>query len=60
MESAARAGVKVYGLSSYVIGGRCVKEPTVVLGYSRLKEEEIKEGIRLLTDAWRPAGKQEA
>lgn len=60
VESAARAGVKVYGLSSYVIGGRCVKEPTVVLGYSRLKEEEIKEGIRLLTDAWRPAGKQEA
>ena len=46
-----QAGIKVYPLSEY-----CVNEadypPTVILGYATLSEEEIREGVRLLAQAW--------
>lgn len=48
---ARQAGIKVYPLSEY-----CVNEadypPTVILGYATLSEEEIREGVRLLAQAW--------
>lgn len=60
VESAKRAGVKVYGLSSYLIReGKAVVAPTVILGYAMLSEDAIKEGIRLLRAAWSSDGEQE-
>ena len=53
-------GVKVYGLSSYLIReGKAVVVPTVILGYAMLSEDAIKEGIRLLKTAWSSDGEQE-
>ena len=60
VESAKQAGVKVYGLSSYLIReGKAVVVPTVILGYAMLSEDAIKEGIRLLRAAWSSDGEQE-
>lgn len=60
VESAKQAGVKVYGLSSYLIReGKAVVAPTVILGYAMLSEDAIKEGIRLLKTAWSSDGEQE-
>jgi GntR family transcriptional regulator / MocR family aminotransferase len=42
---AAAAGVGVYGVSRYAIRPRA---PGLMLGYSRMSEEEIREGIRRL------------
>ena len=42
---AAAAGVGVYGISRYAIRRRA---PGLMLGYSRMSEEEIREGIRRL------------
>jgi len=42
---AAAAGVGVYGISRYAIHPRA---PGLILGYSRMSEEEIREGIRRL------------
>lgn len=51
IQRARQAGIKVYPLSEY-----CVNEadypPTVILGYATLSEEEIREGVRLLAQAW--------
>lgn len=53
VEAARQAGVRVYGLSSYLIKeGNAVVKPTVILGYAMLSEEAVKEGIRLLKTAW--------
>ncbi len=49
--SAAEKGVKVYGLSENMVA----KEPakaTILLGFGGLKENEIREGVQLLQDAW--------
>jgi GntR family transcriptional regulator/MocR family aminotransferase len=46
---AAERGVGVYGISGY-----CVKRTSrtgIMLGYSRLKESQIREGVRRLSDA---------
>ena len=51
IQRARQAGIKVYPLSEY-----CVNEadypPTVILGYATLSEEQIREGVRLLAQAW--------
>ena len=51
IQRARQVGIKVYPLSEY-----CVNEadypPTVILGYATLSEEEIREGVRLLAQAW--------
>jgi len=46
IEAAAKRGVRVYGISGYY-----VKKPSrtgIILGYSRLTEREIREGVRRL------------
>ena len=54
MEKALAAGVRVYGLSSYFIHPEHNHRPaTMVLGYASLREEEIREGIRLLVSCWK-------
>ena len=59
LEQAEKAGVKVYGLSSYLIDSvwKCSLF-TVVLGYANLTEEEIKSGVMLLKNAWCGKGKK--
>lgn len=48
---AAQAGVRVYPLSEYCIDDR-EYEPTVILGYATMTEEEIREAVRILEAAW--------
>lgn len=45
--------VRVYGLSDYDIADSQSQNQTVVLGYANMTEEEIKEGVRRLKEAWR-------
>lgn len=50
---AEQAGVKVYGLSTFFIHQNQNSYPsTVVLGYAKLSEEQIKRGIFLLKEVW--------
>ena len=51
--AAAHAGVRVYGLSGFFIHEEhAEKKNTVVLGYARLDEEQIREGAGLLLKAF--------
>lgn len=53
-EQAAEAGICVYGLSSFLIHPEMTRRPgTVVLGYASLREDEIREGIRILARCWK-------
>lgn len=53
IKRAAKAGVKVYGMSGYFIHEEHnTYPPTVVLGYASLTEEEITKGLILLSKAW--------
>lgn len=53
LAQAGKAGVKVYGLSSYFIHPQHnMYTSTVVLGYAKLDAEEIERGIALLKQAW--------
>lgn len=55
VEEAARAGVRVYGLSShYIHKPEDGRSSTLILGYARLGEEQIREGAERLLRAWRP------
>ena len=48
---AERAGVRVYPLSEYCIGGMTY-EPTVILGYATMKVEAIPKAAALLAGSW--------
>jgi GntR family transcriptional regulator/MocR family aminotransferase len=48
IEKAAARGVGIYGLSGYFLAGR--SKPGFLLGYSRMKADEIREGIRRLSE----------
>lgn len=53
VEKASQGKIKVYGLSSYVIGTmEKLKTPTIILGYAGLTESEIQRGIRELARRW--------
>lgn len=53
-EQAARAGVRVYGISdAFIDPEENVFPSTVMLGYANLNEEDIKQGTKLLDEAWR-------
>lgn len=52
---AAEKGVKVYGLTEYYVDDRKIggnQETIILLGYANMKEEKIKEAVRLLRIAW--------
>ncbi len=50
--SAAReAGVTVYGLSAYYYSGS-PDRATILLGYAKMSEQLIKEGLALLKEVW--------
>lgn len=51
--SAAReAGVGVYGLSEYLIGGSAPDCAMLVMGYAGLSERELFEAVRILAQVW--------
>lgn len=52
IQQAAEAGMKVYPLSAYYIMGE-PEQPTILLGYANLSEEDMKCGIRILQDIWK-------
>lgn len=49
---AGERGIRVYGLSDYIIGDKTEKR-TVLLGYANLSEGEIKEAAEILCRVWR-------
>lgn len=54
VNAAAAAGVKVYGMSASYIGPAKTQAPsTVLLGYAKLSEGEIRQGTLLLNEAWK-------
>jgi GntR family transcriptional regulator/MocR family aminotransferase len=53
VEEAAGAGVKIYGLSDFFIHrGENNNTKTVIMGYARLKENEIERGAELLAQVF--------
>ena len=53
VRAAKEAGVRVYGLSGfYMREGQTAQTGTVLLGYARLDEEEIRIGAGLLVEAY--------
>ena len=51
VERAGEQGVKVYALSDYYIN-EVKRRPTILIGFARLKESEIIDGVRQLAKAW--------
>lgn len=49
---AEQAGIKVYPLSEYCIDDRKY-EPTILLGYATMTEEEIRGAVRILAEVWK-------
>lgn len=50
---AAKRGVKVYGLSGYFVGTEGMRrEDTVILGYAKLSEDDIRNAVARLKEAW--------
>ena len=52
IDRAARADIRVYGLSDYRIKENCKEKATILLGYANLTEEQIRKAARLLRDCW--------
>lgn len=53
VELAKKKEVRVYGLSEYYITNVEKEHKTIILGYANMAEEEIKEGVRRLKEAWK-------
>lgn len=51
VDLAKREGIKVYALSEYYIEEE-ERVPTILVGFARLKEQEITEGVEALKRAW--------
>lgn len=49
---AKSVGIKVYGVSEYLIQKAEKKENMVLLGYAVMEEEEIEEAMKLLKKVW--------
>lgn len=53
IQRAASAGIRVYGLSEYVIGGKeCVDGHTILMGYGPMQAQDIEKACRLLKKVW--------
>ena len=52
IQKAKERDIRVYGLSDYCIGAEDRTEPTILLGYANLTEEQIKEAIGILRKCW--------
>lgn len=55
IQTAAREGVHVYGLSGYYVASRDLCPPsTVILGYAGIRAEEFADAAACLERAWLP------
>jgi GntR family transcriptional regulator/MocR family aminotransferase len=54
IQGAAGRGVGVYGIAGYFLGR--ASRSGLMLGYSRMNEQQIREGIRLLGEAFAGLG----
>ncbi len=52
IKSALRLGVKTYGISKYYYDNSVVYQPTILLGYATMVEDEIAKAALLLKRAW--------
>lgn len=50
-DQAAKAGIKVYSLENYYLDGK-TQYPTILLGFARMSEAQIREALGLLAKAW--------
>ena len=51
---AAEEGIKVYGLSDYIVDeDEKREEATILLGYANMSEEKIKEACAVLGEIWK-------
>ena len=51
LEKALERGVRVYGMSNYLIRGAAQKNPvTLLFGFGGLSEEELSEGLAVLDE----------
>ena len=50
--TAAAHGIRVYGLSDYVVGEK-QKEAVILLGYANMPEEKIREACAILEKIWK-------
>lgn len=51
---AKKEGIRVYGLSDYIVDGEEKKdEATLLLGYANLTEEQIREAAKVLCRIWK-------
>lgn len=50
---ASERDVKVYGLSEYYVEPRPEQAATILLGYANMPEEQIKEAVQILQEAWK-------
>lgn len=53
VSTAADNGIKIYPLADYYIDGRDYDIPSVLLGYARLDESDIKKGLGILKKIWK-------
>ena len=49
---AEQRGIKVYGLNDYRIQRDTSDQPTVLLGYANLSEEQLKSAAQILKECW--------
>lgn len=52
INSAAQKGICVYPLSRYYMEGVALEKPVIVLGFARLSEKELEQGIAILKTIW--------
>ena len=52
IDKAKEVGIRVYGLSDYIICDREEDSATVLLGYANLSEQQIQEACRILCQIW--------
>lgn len=54
IQRAEKVGIRIYGLSEFAIGFmETRKNPTILMGYATLSEDQIRQGIRKLNQVWR-------
>lgn len=53
IQSAARRGIRVYGLSDYFVGEKSQEGATVLLGYANMPEDRIEEACEVLCRIWK-------
>ena len=53
IKAASESHIKLYPLSSYLIGSYLIMYPTFVMGFTSLSEDAIGEAIDILREKWR-------